>query len=144
MQVINVCLDALENILRLGEAERTINGDNKMAIYVEEADGVEVIQNLQYHEEEGACRPPLCLRFFLFPFLSPTVLDCPCADVTDGLLCLGLIELYEKALRIIRDYFDGEDDEDYDDMAPEVDFDAHQFSFGTAENHSAAGNQFSF
>uniref|UniRef100_K3WKY9 Importin subunit alpha n=1 Tax=Globisporangium ultimum (strain ATCC 200006 / CBS 805.95 / DAOM BR144) TaxID=431595 RepID=K3WKY9_GLOUD len=108
IQVINVCLDALENILRLGEAERTIDGDNKMAIYIEEADGVEVIQNLQYHEEE---------------------------------------ELYEKALRIVRDYFDGDDDEDYDDMAPEIDFDAHQFSFGATpgpENHAAAGNQFNF
>lgn len=54
VQVINVCLDALENILRLGEAERTIDGDNQMAICVEEADGVEIIQNLQYHQEEGA------------------------------------------------------------------------------------------
>lgn len=53
-QVIKVCLDALENILRLGEAERTIDGDNRMATYVEEAEGVEIIQNLQYHQNEGA------------------------------------------------------------------------------------------
>lgn len=52
-QVINVCLDALENILRLGEAERTIDGDNKMALHVEEAEGLELLQNLQYHQEEG-------------------------------------------------------------------------------------------
>ncbi|GAB9465830.1 hypothetical protein Gpo141_00003220 [Globisporangium polare] len=103
-QVINVCLDALENILRLGEAERTIDGDNKMALYIEEAEGLELIQNLQYHQEE---------------------------------------ELYEKAVRIIRDYFDGEDDEDFDFVAPEIDFDSRQFAFGT-ENQSAGGNQFIF
>lgn len=40
-------------------------------------------------------------------------------------------------MRIIRDYFDGDDDDDYDDMAPEIDFDSRQFAFGTEHDASA-------
>lgn len=61
--------------------------------------------------------------------------------LTDTYYCVT--ELYEKAVRIIRDYFDGEDDEDFDFVAPEIDFDSRQFAFGT-ENQSAGGNQFIF
>jgi hypothetical protein len=53
--VINVSLDALENILRAGEADMSITDtENRMARYIEEADGIELLQNLQFHQEEGA------------------------------------------------------------------------------------------
>ncbi|KAG7393377.1 Importin alpha subunit (Karyopherin alpha subunit) (Serine-rich RNA polymerase I suppressor protein) [Phytophthora pseudosyringae] len=90
-RVINVSLDALENILRAGEADMSLSDtENRMARYIDEADGLELIQNLQYHQEE---------------------------------------DIYEKSVRIIRDYFDGEDEEDFA-IAPDMDYGAHQFTFG--------------
>ena len=54
-RVVNVSLDALENILRAGEADMSVaDTENRMARYIEEADGIELIQNLQFHQEEGA------------------------------------------------------------------------------------------
>ncbi|RLN91498.1 hypothetical protein BBJ28_00018558 [Nothophytophthora sp. Chile5] len=98
-RVVNVSLDALENILRAGEADMSVNDtENRMARYIEEADGVELIQNLQFHQEE---------------------------------------EIYEKSLRIIQDYFDGEDDEEFD-IAPEMDYDSRQFAFGMGGEAAAA------
>ncbi|GMF19087.1 unnamed protein product [Phytophthora fragariaefolia] len=41
-----------------------------------------------------------------------------------------------KSVRIIRDYFDGEDEEDFD-IAPEMDHGSHQFTFGVG--NEAAG-----
>ncbi|GLE04237.1 hypothetical protein PINS_up013148 [Pythium insidiosum] len=88
--VINVCLDALLNILKAGDADRTIDGDNKMAVFIEEAEGVDRIQELQYHDSE---------------------------------------EIFEKAHRIIRDYFNGEDEEDFE-LEPDYDDENQQFQFG--------------
>ncbi|TMW57277.1 hypothetical protein Poli38472_003202 [Pythium oligandrum] len=102
--IINVCLDALLNILRMGDAEMEINGDNKMAIYIEEAEGVDKIQELQYHENE---------------------------------------EIYDKALRIIKEYFGGDEEEDDLDLGPSLDHDAGQFTFGTSDLGGAAP-QFQF
>ncbi|KAJ0405074.1 hypothetical protein ATCC90586_008674 [Pythium insidiosum] len=89
--VINVCLDALLNILKAGDADRTIDGDNKMAVFIEEAEGIDRIQDLQYHDSE---------------------------------------EIFVKAHRIIRDYFNGEDDDDFD-LEPDYDDENQQFQFGT-------------
>ncbi|OQS02580.1 importin alpha-2 subunit, partial [Thraustotheca clavata] len=52
-KIICVCLDALENILRVGfkQGELDSTGENKMALLIEECDGVTKIQNLQYHHE---------------------------------------------------------------------------------------------
>ncbi|KDO32844.1 importin subunit alpha-1b [Saprolegnia parasitica CBS 223.65] len=52
-KIICVCLDALENILRVGQSHAEQNGeaDNPMALAIEEQDGVTKIQNLQYHHE---------------------------------------------------------------------------------------------
>ncbi|POM69169.1 Importin alpha-2 subunit [Phytophthora palmivora] len=86
-RIINVSLDALENILRAGEADMSlVDTENRMARYIEEADGVELIQNLQFHQEE---------------------------------------DIYEKSVRIIQDYFDGEDEEDFD-IAPDLGYGDHQ------------------
>lgn len=53
-------------------------------------------------------------------------------------------EIYEKSLRIIRDYFDGEDDDDYD-VAPETDYGAQQFSFGVTDGMDVvSGGRFAF
>lgn len=53
-RVINVALDALENILKAGEAVMQIHStENEMVRLVEEAEGIEMIQNLQFHQEQG-------------------------------------------------------------------------------------------
>ncbi|KAG6598017.1 Importin alpha-2 subunit [Phytophthora cinnamomi] len=107
-RVINVSLDALENILRAGEADMSLSDtENRMARYIEEADGIELIQNLQFHQEE---------------------------------------DIYEKSVRIIRDYFDGEDEEDFD-IAPDMDYGSHQFTFGVggeAAGTAAAADHLQF
>lgn len=53
-RVITVALEGLENILRAGDLEAQSNGSgqNMMATYIDEADGITKIQNLQYHENE--------------------------------------------------------------------------------------------
>ncbi|RLN93753.1 hypothetical protein BBJ28_00018609 [Nothophytophthora sp. Chile5] len=97
-RVVNVSLDALENILRAGEADMSVSdAENRMARYIEEADGVELIQNLQFHQEEGT----------------------------------------STALSLHKDYFDGEDDEEFD-IAPEMDYDSRQFTFGMGGEAAAA------
>ncbi|TPX62668.1 hypothetical protein PhCBS80983_g00301 [Powellomyces hirtus] len=50
-KIIQVALDGLENILKVGELERLEHGGtNTMAIYIEEATGVEKIYQLQLHD----------------------------------------------------------------------------------------------
>jgi len=48
-KIIQVALDGLENILKVGEIDK-IDGINQFALYVEEAGGMEKIHNLQVHE----------------------------------------------------------------------------------------------
>ncbi|TDH72177.1 hypothetical protein CCR75_006113 [Bremia lactucae] len=98
-RLINVALDALNNILQVGEADTSLTDtNNRMARYIEEADGIDLIQNLQFHQEQ---------------------------------------EIYEKAMRIICDYFDGEDEDDFD-ITPDMDYNAHEFTFGVGA--SAGGD----
>lgn len=50
-KIIQVALDGLENLLKVGESEKTnTGGQNQIAIYIEEAGGMEKIHNLQIHE----------------------------------------------------------------------------------------------
>lgn len=50
-RVVTVCLEGLENILRVGEAERgKTGGVNYFAQLIDEADGSEKIENLQTHD----------------------------------------------------------------------------------------------
>ncbi|KAK9733759.1 hypothetical protein RND81_04G090500 [Saponaria officinalis] len=52
-RVVTVCLEGLENILKVGEAEKnlgTTGGVNVFAQAIEEADGLEKIENLQSHD----------------------------------------------------------------------------------------------
>ncbi|XP_074268613.1 importin subunit alpha-1-like [Silene latifolia] len=52
-RIVTVCLEGLENILKVGEAEKNLGstGDvNLFASAIEEADGLEKIENLQSHD----------------------------------------------------------------------------------------------
>ncbi|KAJ3176385.1 Importin alpha subunit (Karyopherin alpha subunit) (Serine-rich RNA polymerase I suppressor protein) [Geranomyces variabilis] len=49
-KIIQVALDGLENILKVGELERMDADVNTMAVYIEEALGVEKIYQLQMHD----------------------------------------------------------------------------------------------
>ncbi|KAM7278886.1 hypothetical protein ACFE04_006020 [Oxalis oulophora] len=52
-RIVTVCLEGLENILKVGEAEKTMgnNGDvNYYAQLIDEADGLEKIESLQSHD----------------------------------------------------------------------------------------------
>ncbi|XP_047321576.1 importin subunit alpha-1-like [Impatiens glandulifera] len=52
-RIVTVCLEGLENILKVGEAEKNLGltGDNNLyAQMIEDADGLEKIENLQSHD----------------------------------------------------------------------------------------------
>lgn len=50
-KIIQVALDGLDNILKVGEADKEANGGtNLYAGYIEEAGGMHTIHNLQHHE----------------------------------------------------------------------------------------------
>ena len=66
-KIIQVALDGLENILKVGENDKeSTNGVNQYAMFVEEAGGMYSIHNLQHHENlEIVRRPSLYPRKFL-------------------------------------------------------------------------------
>ncbi|KAJ2390719.1 Importin subunit alpha-1, partial [Coemansia sp. RSA 2559] len=51
-KIIQVALDGIENILRVGEADKEHSPTqiNQYALYIEEVGGIEKIHNLQYHD----------------------------------------------------------------------------------------------
>ena len=52
-RIITVCLEGLENILKVGEAEKDLGntgGVNLYAQYIDEAEGLEKIESLQMHD----------------------------------------------------------------------------------------------
>ncbi|KAK9704000.1 Importin subunit alpha-1 [Basidiobolus ranarum] len=49
-KIIQVALDGLENILKVGELDKETTGENQLALYIEEAGGMEKIHNLQIHD----------------------------------------------------------------------------------------------
>jgi hypothetical protein len=51
-RIVTVCLEGLENILKVGEAEKNIGaGDvNNYAQMIDDAEGLEKIENLQSHD----------------------------------------------------------------------------------------------
>ena len=52
-RIITVCLEGLENILKVGEAEKDLGntgGVNLYAQYIDEAEGLEKIERLQMHD----------------------------------------------------------------------------------------------
>lgn len=50
-RIVTVCLEGLENILKVGDAEKGDNGDvNYFALLIDDAEGLEKIENLQSHD----------------------------------------------------------------------------------------------
>ncbi|XP_031101329.1 importin subunit alpha-like [Ipomoea triloba] len=49
-RIVTVCLEGLQNILKIGEAEKDADGVNKFGQLIEEADGLDKIENLQSHD----------------------------------------------------------------------------------------------
>jgi len=89
-KIVIIALEGLENILKVGDqAAKQTNEPNVMASYINEADGLTKIENLQQHENE---------------------------------------DIYGKAVKILEQYF-GVEEEDTN-LAPVVDPNAQQFTFG--------------
>ena len=52
-KIIQVSLDGLENILKVGEIDKPLNNEvNNMALFIEEAGGMEKIHQLQLHDNQ--------------------------------------------------------------------------------------------
>jgi len=49
-KIVTVALEGLENILKVGEEDAKTSGENQMATFVAEADGLSKIEALQHHE----------------------------------------------------------------------------------------------
>jgi len=49
VRIVNVALEALENILKVGEADAKESGSNQYTAFIDQADGLEKIENLQNH-----------------------------------------------------------------------------------------------
>lgn len=51
-RIVTVCLEGLENILKVGEAEKTLGGGdvNVYAQMIDDAEGLDKIENLQSHD----------------------------------------------------------------------------------------------
>lgn len=91
-RIVTVALEGLENILKVGEALRanTPGGaPNQYAQLIDEAEGLEKIENLQNHNNN---------------------------------------DIYDKAVKIMEEYFGLEDEEDQN-LAPALDAGANQFAF---------------
>ena len=88
-RIVTVALEGLENILKVGEALRADGAPNQYAQFIDEAEGLEKIENLQNHNNN---------------------------------------EIYEKAMKILEEYF-GLEDEDDQNLAPGMDAGGNQFAF---------------
>jgi len=52
-RIVTVCLEGLENILRVGEAEKSLGNSGEVNLYaqmIDDAEGLEKIENLQSHD----------------------------------------------------------------------------------------------
>ncbi|KAI3788803.1 hypothetical protein L2E82_01581 [Cichorium intybus] len=52
-RIVTVCLEGLENILKVGEAEKNLGGSGEVNLYaqmIDDAEGLEKIENLQSHD----------------------------------------------------------------------------------------------
>lgn len=52
-RIVTVCLEGLENILKVGEAEKNLGNSGGVNLYaqlIDEAEGLEKIENLQSHD----------------------------------------------------------------------------------------------
>ena len=102
-RIVTVALEGLENILKVGEAEKADGQPNQFAQFIDEADGLEKIENLQNHNNN---------------------------------------DIYDKAIKILEEYFGLEDEEDQN-LAPAMDANANQFAFQAAPMVPQGGFDFS-
>jgi HEAT repeat protein len=102
-KIITVALEGLENILKVGDAEMKATGasKNQMATWIEEAEGLDKIEELQSHDND---------------------------------------DIYNKVVKIISEYFEGEEEDD-GNVAPQIE--GNQFQFG-AQQQPGGGGQFNF
>lgn len=52
-RIVTVCLEGLENVLKVGEAEKNLGRSGDVNVYaqmIDEAEGLEKIENLQSHD----------------------------------------------------------------------------------------------
>ena len=52
-RIVTVCLEGLENILKVGEAEKNLGNSGEVNLYaqmIDDAEGLEKIENLQSHD----------------------------------------------------------------------------------------------
>jgi hypothetical protein len=102
-RIVTVALEGLENILKVGEAMKTEGSPNQFAQFIDEADGLEKIENLQNHNNN---------------------------------------DIYDKAMKILEEYFGLEDEEDQN-LAPAADANAAQFAFNPQPAAPQGGFDFS-
>lgn len=101
-KIISVALEGLENILRVGEEDRITKGVNEYAILIEEADGLDKIENLQNH---------------------------------------GNLDIYDKVVKILEDYFNAEEEED-DALGPSIDPNQQTYQFNPSNQVPQGGFNF--
>jgi importin subunit alpha-1 len=67
-KIIQVALDGLDNILKVGELDKAERGGgNEYAVYVEEAGGMHTIHNLQHHENHEVYKKCFFIMDRYFP-----------------------------------------------------------------------------
>mmetsp|Transcript_26747 Transcript_26747/g.32469 ORF Transcript_26747/g.32469 Transcript_26747/m.32469 type:complete len:567 (+) Transcript_26747:124-1824(+) len=99
VKITTVALEGLENILKVGEAEKELQGPNARNLFtelIEEANGLDYIEQLQDIDKKEIC---------------------------------------EKAQNIVVTYWDCEDDDEDQNLAPTVDPQFNQFNF-TGQQHA--------
>lgn len=102
-KMVMVAMEAIENILRVGQKDAQAqgsDGNNQYCDYVEECGGLDNLEILQRHDNE---------------------------------------EIYAKAVTILKNYFESEEDEDTN-LAPKADQNGAQFAFGSANQEQGGYN----
>ena len=114
-KIIQVALDGLENILKVGEIDKEAagaGGINQYAQFVEEAGGMVSIHNLQHHENLEIYKK--C--FYIMDSMSFLYSSCPKTDITE--------------------FFPDDDEEEAEGAAPAVDA-SGQYAFQSDGTFSA-------
>ncbi len=121
---IGVVLDGLYNIL--GAAEK-LGEEEKVAIMIEECEGLDKIEMLQNHENEVSFGFKVTwlnrgLHIFFLPFQT----------------------IYQKALNLVKTYFPEEDDEGDDEEVTLANQNQFQFNAAAAPKPNGENQPFSF
>lgn len=64
-RIVIVCLEGLENILKAGETDKSTTDVNLFAQLIDDAEGLEKIENLQSHENAEIYEKVPCLLFHM-------------------------------------------------------------------------------